>query len=398
MNISATLNCQNIIRERLNDNKLVYNFGLGANPIKQPEFFIDTIKEYAHCKNYTSSEGVSELNDILLNIYSKNNYANKVLVGNGLKELIFVIQSAFKGKIFHITPSWISYKEQIVLLDKESDLIEIETDMENNYRINLDLLEQKLEENKDHDKLLIYNNPNNPTGLIYSDKETETISKLLRKYNCVVFADEIYMNLTYNGRIKSISEYIPDLTIIGSSISKDLGCGGYRLGWLIFPKEQTILFNKCNSYCSSIYSCASVPIQYATYEMLKNKELFNNHCELSIKIYKYISGEICDILQKSKIKFILPNSSWYIFLNFSEYKTQLLNKNVYNSYELSELLISKIGIISVPGQNFNINELCLRFSLIDFKINDMNNLIIENIDITKMKEGIYKLLELLESL
>lgn len=398
MNISATLNCQNIIRERLNDNKLVYNFGLGANPIKQPEFFIDTIKEYAHCKNYTSSEGVSELNDILLNIHSKNNYANKVLVGNGLKELIFVIQSVFKGKIFHITPSWISYKEQIVLLDKESDLIEIETDMENNYRINLDLLEQKLEENKDHDKLLIYNNPNNPTGLIYSDKETETISKLLRKYNCVVFADEIYMNLTYHGRIKSISEYIPDLTIIGSSISKDLGCGGYRLGWLIFPKEQTILFNKCNSYCSSIYSCASVPIQYATYEMLKNRELFNNHCELSIKIYKYISGEICDILQKSKIKFISPNSSWYIFLNFSEYKTQLLNKNVHNSYELSELLISKIGIISVPGQNFNINELCLRFSLIDFKINDMNNLIIENIDITKMKEGIYKLLELLESL
>ena len=70
--------------------------------------------------------------------------------------------------------------------------------MENNYRINLDLLEKKLEENKDCDKLIIYNNPSNPTGLIYSDKETETISKLLRKYNCVIFADEIYMNLTYN--------------------------------------------------------------------------------------------------------------------------------------------------------------------------------------------------------
>ena len=398
MNISATLNCQNIIRERLNDNKLVYNFGLGANPIKQPEFFIDTIKEYAHCKNYTSSEGVSELNNILLNIYSKNNYANKVLVGNGLKELIFVIQSAFKGKIFHITPSWISYKEQIVLLDKESNLIEIETNIENNYRINLDLLEQKLEENKDDDKLFIFNNPNNPTGLIYSDEETENISKLLKKYNCIVLADEIYMNLTYHGKIKSISEYIPELTIIGSSISKDLGCGGYRLGWLIFPKEQTILFNKCNSYCSSIYSCASVPIQYATYEMLKNRELFNNHCELSIKIYRHISEEICNILKDSKLKFIHPNSSWYIFLNFSEYKTKLLNKDVHNSYELSELLINEIGIISVPGQNFNIDELCLRFSLIDFKIVDMNNLIVEDINIIKMKEGIYKLLELLDSI
>ena len=398
MNISATLNCQTIIKKRLNNNKLVYNFGLGANPIKQPEFFIDKIKQYAKCKEYTSSEGIPELNDILLNIYSKNNYADKVLVGNGLKELIFIIQSAFEGKIFHITPSWISYKEQILLLNKENDLIEIETNIENNYRINLDLLEQKLEENKKYDKLIIFNNPNNPTGLIYSNEETENVSKLLRKYNCIVFTDEIYMNLTYYGKIKSISEYIPDLTIIGSSISKDLGCGGYRLGWLIFPKEQNILFNKCNSYCSSVYSCASVPIQYATYEMLKNRELFNYHCELSIKIYKYISGEICSILQQSKIKFIRPNSSWYIFLNFSEYKNKLLNKGILNSYELSELLIKEIGIISVPGQNFNIDELCLRFSLIDFKIIDMNNLIVEDINIIKMKEGIYKLLELLDSI
>ena len=398
MSISATLNCQNIIKKRVNENKLVYNFGLGANPIEQPEFFIQKITQYAKNKQYTSSEGISKLNSILLNIYSRNNYSNKVLVGNGLKELIFIIQSAFDGKIFHITPSWISYKEQIVLLGKEKDLVEIETNMENNYRVDLKLLEQKFEENKDYDKLLIYNNPNNPTGLIYSDEDTENISKLLRKYNCVVFADEIYMNLTYHRKIKSISEYIPDLTIIGSSVSKDLGCGGYRLGWLVFPKEQNTLFNKCNSYCSSVYSCASVPIQYATYEMLKNEELFNNHCELSIKIFKHISGEICNILCQSKLKFIRPNSSWYIFLNFSEYKTELLNKGIHNSYELSQLLINEIGIISVPGQNFNTNELCLRFSLIDFKIVDMNNLLIEDIDITKMKEGIFELLRLLESI
>ena len=66
MNISATLNCQIIIKKRLNNNKLVYNFGLGANPIKRPEFFIDKIKQYAKCKEYTSSEGILELNDQLL--------------------------------------------------------------------------------------------------------------------------------------------------------------------------------------------------------------------------------------------------------------------------------------------------------------------------------------------
>ena len=391
MDISATLNCQTIIKKRISDNKPVYNLGLGANPIKQPEFYINKLKQYADRKEYTSSEGIPELNSILLDQYSKNNYANKVLIGNGLKELIFIIQSAFDGKIFHITPSWISYKEQISLLNKQDDLIEIETTIENNYRINLEELEQKLNDYKNDNKLIIFNNPNNPTGLIYTNNEVENISKILKKYNCVVLADEIYMNLIYNEPVKSISEYIPELTIIGSSVSKDLGCGGYRIGWLIFPEEQNILFNKCNSYCSSVYSCASVPAQYATYEMLKNTELFNNHCKMSINIYKYISEEICGILLQSKIKFIPPNSSWYIFLDFSNYKQKLSNKGVNNSYDLSKLLINEIGIVCVPGENFNLDGLYLRFSLIDFEI-------LENINLTKMKEGIYKLLELLKSL
>jgi len=398
MNTSATLNCQNIVKQRVNAGLPVYNFGLGANPIKQPDFYIRKIQQYAACKKYTSSEGISELNDTLLDIYSDNGYADKVLVGNGLKELLFIVQSAFVGKIIHITPSWISYKEQIVLLGKESNLIEIKTTIDNEFRLDLDLLEQTLEDNKGHDKLLIFNNPNNPTGLVYTDEETKNISKLLKKYNCVVLADEIYMNLTHHKKIKSISEYIPELTIIGSSVSKDLGCGGYRLGWLVFPKEQNTLFNKCNSYCSSIYSCASVPIQYATHEMLRNKDLFISHCEVSVNIYRYISAEICNLLHSSKIRFIPPNSAWYLFLNFSEYEQQLSNEGIHTSYELSELLVNEIGIVSVPGGNFNIDGLYLRLSLVDFEVSDMTDLVVEGINITKMIEGMKKLIGLVESM
>ena len=398
MDISATLNCQNIIKKRIRDNKSVYNFGLGANPIKQPDFFINKIQQYADRKEYTSSEGIPELNDTLLDIYSEHNFANKILVGNGLKELIFIVQSAFEGKIFHITPSWISYKEQVVLLHKLDSLIEIKTTIENGYRIDLNILEQKLRDHKHEDKLIIFNNPNNPTGLIYTNEEIENISKLLKKYNCIVLADEIYMNLVHDERVTSISEHIPELTIIGSSISKDLGCGGYRLGWLIFPKEQLPLFNKCNSYCSSMYSCASVPIQYATHEMLKNKTLFNKHCTSSITVYKHISNEICNILQHSDIRFIPPNSSWYIFLDFYNYRHKLRNKGVHTSRDLSKLLIDEIGVISVPGESFNIDGLHLRFSLIDFEVTDIHNVHVEDINLTKMKEGIHKLLTLLESI
>ena len=139
---------------------------------------------------------------------------------------------------------------------------------------------------------------------------------------------KIYLNLTHGDKINSISHYIPKLTIVGSSVSKDLGCGGYRLGWLVFPKTQIDLFNKCNSYASSIYSCPSTPIQYATNKMLLNKDAIIAHYKLNNSIYKYISNEICRILYSSNIKFIKPNSAWYVFLNFDNYKERLLLKKL----------------------------------------------------------------------
>jgi len=395
MNISPTLNCKNIIQERINNNQIIYNFGLGANPIKQPDFYIDCLKKYADKKEYTSAEGIPELNNTLMNTYSKNNYAHKILLGNGLKELLYIIQLAFDGKIIHITPSWVSYKEQIKIMNKEDNLIELETTFEDNYKIDLHLLEELLIKYKTNNKLLLFDNPNNPTGLVYNNDEIKNIASLLQKYNCLVIADEIYLNLTHYDKINSISDYIPNLTIVGSSVSKDLGCGGYRLGWLVFPKTQIDLFNKCNSYASSIYSCPSTPIQYATNKMLLNKDVVIAHYKLNNTIYKYISNEICSILTKSKIKFIKPNSAWYIFLNFDNYKERLLLENCKTSIDLSLLLINECGIVNVAGDYFNISGLNIRLSFVDFNITDSVN---NDIDISKMTDGLKSLIKYVDSI
>ena len=70
-----------------------------------------------------------------------------------------------------------------------------------------------------------------------------------------MIADEIYQNINHFNEIVSISEYLPKLTIRGSSVSKDLACGGYRLGWITFPSELNDFYLKCKSAISSIYSC-----------------------------------------------------------------------------------------------------------------------------------------------
>jgi|TARA_B100001971_G_scaffold186286_1_gene186140 aspartate aminotransferase len=399
--ISPTLNCQNIIKSRKENNLPVYNFGLGANCISQPDFYIQKVQEYAGKKNYTSVQGISELQDSIINNFSTETYAiDNVLIGNGLKELLYIIQLSFVGKIYHITPSWVSYKEQIRILNKECDLIEIETNLKNNYKINLNDLETSLKKYKNDKKLILFNNPNNPTGTFHNPEEVKLIANLLNKYNCIVLADEIYMNLTHFNKIETISTYIPHLTIRSSSVSKDLGCGGYRLGWLTFPKELKNLYKKCSANASSIYSCTSTPIQYATSSMLNNKSLFTKHCNYNNKVYKHIVCNLCKILDKSKIKFVKPTSAWYIFANFSNYKKSLENLGVTNSYELNSLFLNKIGIISVPGECFNISGLNLRFSLIDIDTDNifLINELINTTCYSKMIEGFTKLINFLNNI
>jgi aspartate aminotransferase len=319
---------------------------------------------------------------------SKNYIANNILTGNGLKELLFILQLAFDGKIIHITPSWVSYKEHLTILGKLDNLIEIETFQQDDYKINLTLLISILNKYKDNQIMIIFNNPNNPTGIVYQADYVKNIAEILKKYNVIIMADEIYLNVSHNNKnVCSISDYLPKQTIIGSSISKDIGCGGYRLGWMIFPTELEYLYNKCSSLASSIYSCPNIIMQHATAEFLNhdNISVYKEYLHYENEIFKNNIRVICDTIdkqqnnKKKKIRYSRPNAAWYIVLNFIEYKSKLSNIGIINSRDLSKRILNNYGIVTVPGICFNSNELILRLSLVDFD---------DNLDISNMIEGI----------
>jgi len=394
--ISPTLNCKNIVKQRKLKGLPVYNFGLGENPLPINNYYHQLVTKYSYKKHYTSASGVIELQKTIKNKYSNKYYTvDNIIVGNGLKELLFLVQLAFKGKIIHITPSWLSYKEQINILNKNNDLLLINTTINNEYKVLPSQLEKALDSVKNHPKLIIFNNPNNPTSVIYNEKEVQELANVLNKYNCVVFADEIYFNLTHGNQITSISEFIPHLTIRGSSVSKDLACGGFRLGWITFPKELNQLFKKCNSYASSIYSSANTIMQYSTADMIANEEEFQQNNKYANNIFKYISNEACKILDTSKLLYIKPQSSWYIFINFRNYEKKLRKININDSYTLSEFLKNKFGIITVPGICFSNYEITLRLSLVDINV----NINMHHINFLKnIKEGLFVLINFLSKI
>ena len=109
--MSATLESQQIITRLKKEGKTVYNGGLGANPLPPPQILIDTFRENVHLKQYTTPDGIPEVNESVLNHYRSGPYQpNRCLFGNGLKELLFLVQLCFEGLIIHIHPSWVIFR------------------------------------------------------------------------------------------------------------------------------------------------------------------------------------------------------------------------------------------------------------------------------------------------
>lgn len=365
MKISPTLKAKAIVEERKKKNLPIYDGGLGENHLPSPVELINVIKENAHLKQYTSIEGSDEFKKTISNYYKTMMFdSSKVLVGNGLKELIYLLISAWDKKIILITPCWVTYLEDVKILKK--DYVLFETNVDDNYNINFDDIEETFKDNIG--SLLFINNPNNPTGVVYSPSDIMKLAKLCKKYNITVFEDSIYYNMSMKN-IKRISCYY-DKCIIGSSLSKDWASGGWRFGWMVMSSILSDLHYKMKCIGSSMYSC---PTQFmnnvgtkAIMLLDENPSYFYN---MKLK-YKIMHDNILKRLEKSGLKHSYPEGSWYVMLDFSNYKNVLIKNNIRNSDDLMFYLIERFGIVTVSGESFGINRLSLRVSLVQEKILD----------------------------
>lgn len=392
MKKSATLKSKEILLKRKELNLPTYNFGLGENPFKQPDKLIKVFSNNVHKKFYNNIDMFPKIKNLIKENYSIDNYkVENVILGNGLKELLFLVQMAFNGTIIHLHPSWVSYKEQTKLLNKKT--INFNTKFDDNYKI-LPKDLNKLLENINGDKMIILNNPCNPTGILYTDNELKEIGDVLNSHQCVIFADEIYLELCYQKNTFTISKYCPDLTIRGTSLSKTFASGGWRCGWATFPNKLNDLYNKVNVLSSSIYSCITTPLIPVLGYVLKNKDEFNFYKQNVIKIFNKITNELYQlIINNTKILVPEPKAAWYLFLDFRNYSDKLKNLNINTSSELSDHLLNKFGIITVNGDSFSHDNLSLRLSCIDF---DPNNNFVTSSYNDNMIEGINKLINFLK--
>ncbi len=221
---------------------------------------------------YTSNSGLKELRQEISNYIQRTQNVtydpiSEVFITVGGSEAIDLAFRAMVDEgdeVLIPQPSYVSYEPCAILADAKPVIIELKE--ENQFRLTA---EEVLEKVTDKTKILILPFPNNPTGAVMGQDDLEKIAKVVIEKDLYVISDEIYSELTYNGKHVSIVS-IPGMkerTILINGFSKAYAMTGWRLGYACGPKEIMQQMVKIHQFA---IMCAPTTSQYAAVEALKN--------------------------------------------------------------------------------------------------------------------------------
>ena len=326
----------------------------GQSPFPLPLSLQKALCDNSNKGHYSPAEGIAELREAIAD-FNKRHFnldvdISRIVIGPGTKDLIFTIFTMVNGDVIIPSPAWIGYHPQLKLLGKQYH--GFYTKPEDGYKINPDALSHFLSdlshEHKQH--LIVVNNPNNPTGVVYTKDELTQIADVCRQNNTLVLADEIYALTTYNiDDFTSMGNIYPEGTFVTNGLSKDRSAGGYRLGSCILPKQDSDRLEKeFIKIAATVYTNVSTPTQYAAIEVYKQNEEIEEYLKITRDIHRIIGTFLSREFGKIEgIKTTTPYGGFYFYVDFNDLKDDLKRKGVMSSNDLAESLISHPHHIAV---------------------------------------------------
>ena len=318
-----------------------YGFAFGQSPFPVPKIMQDALIKNADKGTYAAVQGIPELREAIAK-YNKHYFAmdidpKRIYVGPGTKELIFNLLEILHGTVILPTPAWLGYLPQIRLLKKNFHMLPTQA----NQKITPSDLRKLALRLHDRQKILILNNPNNPTGLLYNRLELEEIADVCKEQSIAVISDEIYAQTTYDfSKFVSMGKIYPEGTFVTNGLSKSHAAGGYRLGYVIFPLHATDLKAQFKKILATEYTAVSTPIQYAAVKGFEISNEINEYFEITRNIHKIMGEYVYKELSKMEgVKVTKPEATFYLLADFNHYASDLQAMKINTSQKLSEALI-----------------------------------------------------------
>jgi len=344
----------------------VIGFGAGEPDFPTPDYIVNSAIEAAKIvanHRYTPAAGLPELRDAIVKKTKRDsNYeitSDQVLVTNGGKQAVYQAFASILDpgdEVILPSPYWTTYPECIKLAGGVS--VEVFADESQNYLVSVEQLE-KVRTPKT--KVLLFCSPSNPTGSVYSPEQVKAIGNWALANGLWVVTDEIYEHLLYDGATApSICVAVPalaDRTIIINGVAKTYAMTGWRVGWMIGPKDVIKAATNLQSHLSSNVSNISqrAAITALTGDLAavhKMGEAFDRRRKLIVKLLNEIPGVSCPN----------PTGAFYVYPSVKGVLgKEIRGKRPKTSAELATLILEEVEVAAVPGEAFGPSGY-LRFS------------------------------------
>lgn len=292
---------------------------------------------------YTSNAGLKELKQEICNYLNRRfnlqyDYNGEVLVTVGGSEAIDVALRAMINpgdEVLIPQPSYVSYLPCVQLTYGKPVIIQLKE--KNDFKLTPQELLEKI---TDKTKVLILPFPNNPTGAILEREILEELAKICVEKDIFVVSDEIYSELSYNGRHVSIAEMpgMKERTIVINGFSKSYAMTGWRLGYACGPKNIISQMTKIHQFA---IMCAPTTSQYAAVEALKNGD---EDVEKMCQAYNQRRRFLMNAFREMGLECFEPYGAFYVFPSIKKFGL--------TSDEFATRLLKEEKVAVVPGTAF----------------------------------------------
>jgi aspartate/methionine/tyrosine aminotransferase len=406
---SSTLAINTQVKKMREMSKEVYHFGFGQSPFPVPGKIVEEVRKYSDRKEYLPTAGLislrEEISSYLLREHKQEFDSKNILIGPGSKELLFQLLYLLEGTVIIPAPSWVSYRPQVQLRKGETKIIQ--TKKENNYCLSAQELEDFCLNEPSEQKILIVNNPNNPTGHLYKEENIKEISEVCRKYNIILISDEIYSQINFSDEeYISFTKYLPERTIVTGGLSKIFSAGGYRLGYVAIPDSLSELTNPICSMFSETFSSVCSPIQYGAIAAFRKSDEIASYIGKCNKIHEATSNYLFSKFKEFGLDCSRPEGAFYLMVDFENYREKLLKRGIKKIGEIVDILLKDYQVAILPGDDFYMetNSLTARVATVDYdgegflKAN-LDEISFEDVEkyCPNLKNGCLKIKEFLES-
>lgn len=318
------------------------------------EIMVDIIRNMATSQGYCDSKGLYSARKAVVQYYQSKGIhgstVNDVYIGNGASELITMSMQALLNnddEVLVPMPDYPLWTAAVTLSGGKA--VHYLCDEASDWFPSIEDIKSKI---TSRTKGIVIINPNNPTGAVYSKDLLEQIADVAREHGLIIFADEIYDKILYDGAVHHhIAAIAPDLlTVTFNGLSKAYRICGFRQGWMILngPKDKAQGYIEGLNMLASMRLCANVPMQHAIQTALGGYQSINELIVPGGRLYEQRQRAYDLLNQIPGISCVKPKGALYMFP-----KIDIEKFGIYDDEKLVLDLLRQEKVLLVHGRGFN---------------------------------------------